>query len=325
MNLSSPHRWLVVALAILLAPDGASAAPAKAAVVVTQAVGVGPLADHLANLASDRLAAGALEPVGPGEAARTLRERQGPDPLECGTDGPCLMKLGEILEVDWLVAVGIGKFGEMYGLEVSALQVREGERPRSTSSTFAAPGPEWEQALAEALGRVLPNALLRSTSNLALHSNVDGAEVLLDGALIGTTPMEAGLELAPGTYQLELRKEGHSTARRELELVAGSSQAVELFLAPVDAPGGGISLRTWRYVTGGSAIVAALAGAFFQAGASTSMDDARTNQALGRPFASQRDDAFSQIRSARILYGVAGAAVLGATTLYLLESKVDDG
>src|SRR5690606_39239964 len=125
-----------------------------AAIVVTQAVGVGPLADRLGNLTVDRIAKGPLRAIGPGESARLLRARGGPDPLRCGSDLPCLESIAKLLEVRWLITVGIGRFGQMYGLELGALDRMSGEAPRTTSATYASPGPEWEQALEEALQRV---------------------------------------------------------------------------------------------------------------------------------------------------------------------------
>jgi len=318
------------ALALLLlcapAPSAAKAkatavAPAvDAAIVVTQAVGVGPLADRLGNLTVDRIAKGSLRAFGPGEAARLLRARGGPDPLRCGSDAACLGDVARLLEVRWLITVGIGRFGEMYGLEIGALDRASDGAPRTTSSTYAAPGPEWEQALEDALGKVLPAELLLPPARLSVRSNVPDAELLVDGVRHGFLPLAGPLLLPEGSYALELRKAGYSVARRDLSLAAGEEMSTELLLAPVAVPARESRTNLWPYYAGGASVLSAAVAAVFHAGASSDMDTARSLKSAGKPFAAERSDALSQIGTARVLYGVAGAAAIGAITLYLLDS-----
>ncbi|MGC4091512.1 MAG: tetratricopeptide repeat protein [Polyangiaceae bacterium] len=58
-----------------------------------------------------------------------------------------------------------------------------------------------------------------------------GAEVLLNGELVGTLPMEGARPFAVGSYLLEVRKPGFYSLRRPLAIAAGSTltqEAVEL-------------------------------------------------------------------------------------------------
>jgi formylglycine-generating enzyme required for sulfatase activity len=68
-----------------------------------------------------------------------------------------------------------------------------------------------------------------------------GAEVLVDGVSIGTTPL-ADVELTPGVHQLELSAPRHLAAARELEVLGGGEkQALAVTLTPDWAV---VSLRT---------------------------------------------------------------------------------
>src|SRR5690606_22939925 len=99
---------ILSSLAALCALPAAAGPRERVAVVVSQAVGVGPLADHLGNLAAEHLGQGTAKVIGPGEAARLLRERGGPAPESCGSDAACLREIARALEADWVVALGVG-------------------------------------------------------------------------------------------------------------------------------------------------------------------------------------------------------------------------
>lgn len=73
--------------------------------------------------------------------------------------------------------------------------------------------------------------------NLELRSDPPGATVLLDGRLLGATPLH--IDLAPGTYQVTLRKEGTADQTFPVRVTAGrkSVEARALVLtAPSAAP-----------------------------------------------------------------------------------------
>jgi hypothetical protein len=78
------------------------------------------------------------------------------------------------------------------------------------------------------LGELLDDLRKRVTS-LTLRTNVDGAEVLLDGKRIGTTPL-ALLRVPAGKGRLELSAEGHRAAVRDVTLPGGGALDIEVKL-----------------------------------------------------------------------------------------------
>jgi len=285
-----------------------------------QAVGVGALADRLGEIASGVLGGNGVAVLDPAAASRQLRERAGPDPLTCGTDPVCLSAVASKLGVRWVLALGLGRFGGMYGLELRLLDASGTAAPASASGTWAEPGPDWEIALRDALGGLLPAELREpQPGRLFVRANEPG-ELFVDGNAVAALPLEAPIELRAGAYALELRG-ATGSARAEVEVAAGALAEVELVLAPalVDEPSRW--MRTTSFVAGGTAI-AVLAGAIAtNLAASSTMDDARAQKTAGKPFAGTRDDALDTIGTSRVLYGVAAGLAVGAATLWFFDGS----
>src|SRR5690606_2799071 len=100
-------------------------------------VGVGPLADRLGGIASTATARGGATVLDPAASSRQLRVVRGPDPLTCGSDSKCLEAIAAALDTRWVLAVGIGRFGGMYGLDLRLVDRQSDAKPASSSSTWA--------------------------------------------------------------------------------------------------------------------------------------------------------------------------------------------
>lgn len=318
-----PARALATDAEALPAHDPAGApaqrdSAATLAVVITQAVGVGALADRLGTIAGHIAEEAGATVLDPATSVRLLRESAGPDPLTCGTDPVCLRTVAGELKARWILAIGIGRFGGIYGLELRLLDASGDLAPASASGTWAEPGPDWESALHDALAGLLPADLREaSAGRLLVRANAPG-DLLVDGSRVATLPLAAPVSLAPGEHVVELRG-ATGSARAAVDVAAGALAEVDLVLAPAIAAeaSGGQWMRTASYVAGGTA-VAVLAGAVAtQLSASSTMDDARARKAAGEPFAATRNDALDSIGTSRVLYGVAAGLAVGAVTLWL--------
>ena len=67
-------------------------------------------------------------------------------------------------------------------------------------------------------------------AHLAIDSAVPGADVLVDGTMVGRTPLPASLAVAPGTRVVTLRRKGYREARRELVLAEGATGKLHIDL-----------------------------------------------------------------------------------------------
>jgi hypothetical protein len=69
-------------------------------------------------------------------------------------------------------------------------------------------------------------------NELALRVQPDGATVLVDGVVLGTTPLTRPLRLDMGKRQLRIAKDGFVAHEAEIDLAGGKSAALEVTLIP---------------------------------------------------------------------------------------------
>lgn len=83
----------------------------------------------------------------------------------------------------------------------------------------------------------------RGSAALFISSDPPEAEIFIDGIKVAETPLEQVLMLKPGSYEVELRKEGFKPVSRLLELRDERETMERFVLAPI--VGGSIQLKTY--------------------------------------------------------------------------------
>jgi PEGA domain/Tetratricopeptide repeat len=84
-------------------------------------------------------------------------------------------------------------------------------------------------------------------TELKVSTNVEGAELLIDGVVSGTTPFTEPVLISAGVRQLQLRKTGYETANKTMTVAGGDEVAVEFELTelPESSSGsGGLAVQT---------------------------------------------------------------------------------
>lgn len=102
------------------------------------------------------------------------------------------------------------------------------------------------------------DALAKGPSTLSITSEPEGAEVLLDGEIIGVTPLER--PVVPGKAVVRVSKEGFIAIEREVELVEGVAESLSFALEKVPSR---LPSRPWGWVSLGTGIAALGAAAAF--------------------------------------------------------------
>lgn len=67
---------------------------------------------------------------------------------------------------------------------------------------------------------------------LKVISNVPDAEIVVDGTVVGMTPMDDPIFLKPGRYGVEVRAPGYTSDAKIAQLAAGTSMAMKMVLEP---------------------------------------------------------------------------------------------
>jgi hypothetical protein len=176
--------------------------------------------------------------------------------------------------------------------------------------------------------------LMARIATVLIDSNVDDAELFVDGQTRGLTSRHRVILLNPGPSQLRLEKRGYEPVTRELTLTGGDSVAIALTTQPIsdhDASSRNASLgspehsrpRTELWVS--AAATGVLAGATVTFAVLTAVANRDLDAELGRlqDDTPRLDDARSRVKTfAALTDGFGVATVLGlSSVLYFLLSN----
>ena len=210
----------VVVGGVSLAAGAARAQPAPAApaasaigkrIAVLEMDALGMDADKVARLEAlfrvelERLA-GAASPS-PREIQRALK---GSTLAKCTGESKCLAAIGKKLAVDLVVTGNVAELGDSYVVNIKVVDAATGVEMRRIASDPLRGNPdELIDAVRVAAYRLLaPERLL---GGILVLADLPGAEVKLDGAPVGKTPLARPLQgLTLGHHKLEVNAKGYS-------------------------------------------------------------------------------------------------------------------
>jgi hypothetical protein len=173
-----------------------------------------------------------------------------------------------------------------------------------------------------------------------VESGVEGAEIKVDGEVVGITPMPGPWTLAPGVHRVQVSaEEGKPEFSARVRIVPGRTTTVPVFVAPTPAEvpaapktlrrvrytGPGFSLSTAGYVAGGVGLAAVGAGVVLGLMADGAASDARDLDRAD-PGNARADlealiaDADQAAFWANVSYGVGAVAAVTGVALVLLAS-----
>jgi len=174
--------------------------------------------------------------------------------MGCESDTSCLAEIGGALGVALLVNGSIGKVGSNYIINLNLTDTRSAtvkEREQRQVSDADKLTDEIERA-----ARFLVRGLLEAQQGiLILKASESGADVEIDGRIVGATPLKR-MPLSGGPHTLKLFKKGFVAWARDIDikkdepLVVDASMVPSLeFIADYDSSAG--TWRTFAYLTGG--------------------------------------------------------------------------
>lgn len=152
-----------------------------------------------------------------------------------GEDTECLRKLAALLRVQRIIGVSATQKDATLLLALVVVDAKRGDRLAEAAGEIAVADPARGTALRDLARRLLVPA--PAYGSLRLLVTEPGAQVLLDGKPIGTTPLAEPIQgLQPGARALLIKRDGCQTVEQQVELVAGEERSVELTLTCVAAP-----------------------------------------------------------------------------------------
>jgi len=218
-------------LVLLLAPRSAVAGDDNLAILEVRFTAVPPaMGDQIRGRVQDTLAKGGYAVTTEEQAQARLKRAA--IPPGC-TVGPCLQRIGRVLDVQRALVGGISGQGTSYDITLTMLETGGGTvlaqvNQRCDVCNFK----EVEDAAAVATERLHKQALVfvSTRSTLVLRSDPPMADVLLDGLPAGKTPLRRILQ--PGTHAFEVAVQGHSAVSQRVQLAPGKTETINVKLVP---------------------------------------------------------------------------------------------
>ncbi|MBT8493366.1 MAG: PEGA domain-containing protein [Deltaproteobacteria bacterium] len=176
--------------------------------------------------------------VGPGR--RLVKEVASRRPHSaCTGQSKCLAAIGRALEVDYTVSGNVAALGDAYVVNIKVIDVRSGkELGRLATDPLSGNPDELIEAVRISAYRLLAPERLRGSINLL--ADVDGASVILDGKIVGTTPLAGSLGPLPlGKHKLSVTRQGYSSFAGEIDVRFQKTTKVVVRLATGKTVSGG--------------------------------------------------------------------------------------
>lgn len=180
----------------------------------------------------DRLEARLIDTIGKSDLVVLERTPELEQQASACTDARCRAELLSTHEARFLLVPEIALVDEDYHLGLTLYGQAGGKIARLEEVCGLCGMAEAADLLADLGARISRKAAIAAqASSITVDSDPSGASIYLGDELVGTTPVELPLE--PGAYGLRIELDGFIGLERNIEVVAGESNTVELELQPV--------------------------------------------------------------------------------------------
>ncbi|HET6439737.1 MAG TPA: PEGA domain-containing protein [Anaeromyxobacter sp.] len=332
--MTSPTAALVAAATLALAPAlapgaGPAAAPAKLRLAVLDFSLAGSAHPDLARVLSDAAARGAegsdYQIITQGEVAAVLGLDRLRQLLGCSDEESCLSDTARALDAERLLSGSLTILERTALVTVRLIDAHKGRTlSRASTSLLDATEKELVDAARRLSYEVITGKRLDTSGLLRLQVDRPGAAVTLDGKEIGKSPLSEVPRVLEGPHTVVIQKDGYVRWSTTVSVPPGGEVPVEAQLIPVKLLGEAARSRlwSWAYASTGVTVVAVGGGLVFHKLADDSY--ARYKRATNRTDAQNlRDQTRQRATLANVSFGLAGAAAVGAGTLFILAARAD--
>lgn len=250
----------LVAIGLSLAAPGADAAgPAEASTAGAQVVVLpmrveGEVSDvarvRISEAMNEGLSAAGLQVVVADEATSSKY-------ASCN-DVTCLQGAHESLGADYIAWLELGASGRDYDVTLRVHATTGSETQTQTTCEICGFDEVADTVRTQANGIAAKLERLDAPGVLVITSEPSGAEILVDGVVVGETPLT--YELAAGKHKLAIRKSGYATREQSIEVSGGAEERMMMALNEVREDEGssrGLKIAGWSLVGVGAAGVGA--------------------------------------------------------------------
>lgn len=189
----------------------------------------------------------------------------------CTLDYDCLLQVAQGAEVDAVLGVKAEK-DERRTLRLELLWVAADARglPGESDSKIARNPAALAKAVRRGVQKIIPLYARKGVGGLTVLAEA-GSEILLDGQLIGTAPMEKPAIVSVGVHRVDAVTPNRVTVTRSVEISEARRHVVDLptpsrAVAPLSEappPPRAPAIKTASFVVGGAGLLAFAGGMYF--------------------------------------------------------------
>jgi hypothetical protein len=294
------------------APTGEE--PRRVVVLLLAAPGVdAELADALTEVAIGAVAArGGISIVGKEEFQAQLGQGEERS-LECVSSTACVGRVGVQLDVHEVIAGTLNRRGQVWLFNLNRIDIRTGELVGRAFDELEGDAGALAAAIQESIPALYE--VTREPSTLQISTDVPGAEISVDGRLIGTyagSPVTLP-DTSPGPHEVRISAPDHVEWVRTVQVSEGLTLQVDATLEPIVTSEGQISPLLW--IGAGTAAGGGLLGMVFGLSSQRSPGDGVSRRQALR-FVSDRE---REAVIANIAFAVAAGGVVAAVVGLLLS------
>lgn len=177
-----------------------------------------------------------LSVVSRDEIQSAIRYQSEKQKLQCTDDTSCVIELGGMMGVDYLVSGSVGKLGDAFVLTLKLMDIVDPRVLNRVSETFTGAEAHLPQALRFATWRLLGREA-EGNGNLAVQANVDEGELVVDSTASQPWPLKTPLSaLLVGKHAVNLRSEGYFPLYQEAYVEPGRTTDLRLTMKEVPRP-----------------------------------------------------------------------------------------
>ncbi|MBW1811418.1 MAG: PEGA domain-containing protein [Deltaproteobacteria bacterium] len=330
------RRCLLVGFFTILCLTGSgqsafSKTKSKIAILDLRDKGVGPdVASLLTGVISTRLAEiGIFTVITRDDIKNILTHEQDKILLGCA-DESCLTDIGGILGAEYLIAGEVGMVGQKYVIGLQRIDVKATKVVKRVDRQFEGSREKLLQEVANAAYKVIEDILQARSGMALLNVSEEGADILVDGKTVGSSPMK-NLPLAAGPRDIRISKNGFVDWVRTIQVQPQQVQMLDVTMIPSavfiqayedDAK----SMRMWAWITLGTFVAMEAGAVALRTYTYLEYDPIEDDYANGEYRGMTSDEFFAKYKDdmdraeimdyAALAMGIAGIGV-GVLSLYL--------
>lgn len=226
----------------------------KIAVLELEDKGIGgQVVSLLPGVVSKQLSSyGLFDIISREDIRRMLSNEQDKMMLGCD-DAGCLAEIGGALGAEAIVTGDVGKIGNKIIINLQRINIRDAKVEMRAERQFEGPPAKLLDEVRIAAHLVVKDLLKQASGDLIVSISEPGADVSLDGNLVGISPVKK-LDIPAGPHDIRVKKDGFVTWVRSIKVAPHRTQMLDVTLIPSASfikkyEDRAQSMRRWAWIT----------------------------------------------------------------------------